>query len=185
MADITGRVFVIAAASGTGKTSLVTRLLADVPTLHFSVSHTTRPARAHEINGQHYHFVTPAQFLAMQQAGEFVESAYVHGNYYGTSQVIIQQQIDAGQDVLLEIDWQGARQLKSIWPELVSVFVLPPSFAELARRLHTRGQDSEEVIAQRLAIAHDEMAHFDEFDHWLVNDDFDATYQQLRCLIDR
>jgi guanylate kinase len=156
-----------------------------VPNLRFSISHTTRPPRQNEINGVHYHFVSQPIFFEMQQSGDFVESAYVHGNYYGTSKASIQDQINQGHDVLLEIDWQGARQLKSIWPSIVSIFILPPSFKELAYRLHSRGQDSEEVIQDRLKMAHEEMAHFDEFDHWLVNDDFEATLKMLKSMIMR
>ncbi len=181
----TANLFIIAAASGTGKTSLVKKLLEEVPNLRFSISHTTRPPRQNEINGVHYHFVSQPIFFEMQQSGDFVESAYVHGNYYGTSKASIQDQINQGHDVLLEIDWQGARQLKSIWPSIVSIFILPPSFKELAHRLHSRGQDSEEVIQDRLKMAHEEMAHFDEFDHWLVNDDFDATLKMLKSMIMR
>jgi guanylate kinase len=179
----TAQLFVIAAASGTGKTSLVKKLLEEVPTLHFSISHTTRAPRLNEVNGVHYHFIDQQRFFEMQQMGDFVESAYVHGNYYGTSQTSISEQIKQGHDVLLEIDWQGARQLKRIWPSLVSIFILPPSFKELAHRLHSRGQDSKKVIQERLKMAHEEMAHFDEFDHWLVNDDFDATLKMLQSMI--
>lgn len=178
-----GNLFIIAAASGTGKTSLVTKLLEEIPTLQFSISHTTRPPRDEEVNGKHYHFISQPEFFQMQQAGDFVESAYVHGNYYGTSKKGIQKQMNAGNDVLLEIDWQGARQIKEIWPSIISVFILPPSYDELSNRLHKRGQDSEEVIQERLRMANEEMGHFDEFDHWLVNDDFDETYQQLKAMI--
>lgn len=178
-----GQLFIIAAASGTGKTSLVTKLLEEVPSLEFSISHTTRPPRSEEVDGKHYHFINQPEFFQMQQAGDFLESAYVHGNYYGTSKAGVQQQMDEGKDVLLEIDWQGARQLKEIWPSIISIFILPPSFEELAKRLHTRGQDSEEVIQERLKMANEEMAHFDEFDHWLVNDDFNDTFQKLKATI--
>ena len=179
-----GKVYIIAAASGTGKTSLVTRLLKDVPTLQFSISHTTRTPRSHEQDGQHYHFINQPQFFEMNQAGDFLESAYVHGNYYGTSKSGIQKQINGGQDVLLEIDWQGARQIKSICPSVVTIFVLPPSFKELSYRLHARGQDSEAVIQERLKMAHEEMAHFDEFDHWLLNYDFGETLTILKDIIE-
>jgi len=180
-----GKLFVIAAASGTGKTSLVTKLLESIPSLNFSISHTTRAPREKEIDGTHYHFIDQPRFFDMQKAGDFVESAFVHGNYYGTSKEGVQKQMAAGQDVLLEIDWQGAKQMKEVCPSIVSIFLLPPSFDELARRLHTRNQDSEEVIQERLQMAHAEMAHFDEFDHWLVNDDFDKTYQHLKSMIEQ
>ena len=179
----TAQLFVIAAASGTGKTSLVKKLLEEVPNLHFSISHTTRAPRQNEINGVHYHFIDQPRFFQMQQSGDFIESAYVHSHYYGTSKAGIQNQMNLGHDVLLEIDWQGARQLKSIWPSIVSIFILPPSFKELAHRLHSRGQDSEEVIQERLKMAHGEMAHFDEFDHWLVNDNFNETLKTIKSMI--
>ena len=180
-----GRLFVLAAASGTGKTSLVLRLLEEIPSLSFSVSHTTRGVREGEINGKHYHFVDEAAFRQKKAEGDFIESAFVHGNYYGTSHEALQNRLQAGDDLLLEIDWQGARQVKILCPQAVSIFILPPSFEELGKRLNKRGKDSDEVVRERLAKAHFEMAHFDEFDHWLVNDDFESTLQTLKGMMQK
>ena len=179
-----GRLFIIAAASGTGKTSLVHRLLEEVPSLSFSISHTTRPPRSNEVHGENYYFVDEDAFHEKEREGDFLESAFVHGNYYGTSHSVLQDRMHAGDDILLEIDWQGARQVKVLCPQAISIFVMPPSFDELSKRLNKRGQDSQAVVDERLAMANAEMKHFDEFDHWLVNDDFEETLQTLKGMME-
>ena len=178
-----GTLFVVAAASGTGKTSLVRRLLENQPSLQLSTSHTTRAPRSNEIDGEHYFFVSHVQFEQMCSQDSFIESAKVYNNYYGTSAAYLDQCLAQGKDIILEIDWQGARQIKARCAEAVTIFILPPSFAELSKRLHKRGQDSDDVIQRRLDQAYDEMSHFDEFDYWLVNDDFDKALQQLSDIV--
>lgn len=178
-----GHLFIISAASGTGKTSLVKALLAKKPELKLSVSHTTRPARPNEENGVHYHFVSDAQFVAMLGRGEFLESAHVHDARYGTSQAQVLQSLQAGVDVLLEIDWQGAQQVRQQYPDAISIFILPPSIEALAQRLNDRGQDSPAVIAKRLAAARDEMRHVVEFDYVTINDYFDVALEDLLAII--
>jgi len=174
-----GRLFVIAAPSGTGKTSLVKALIARVPTLGFSVSHTTRKPRPNEEDGRDYHFVSPERFRAMIAAGEFLEHASVFDNLYGTSQAAVEAALAAGKDLLLEIDWQGARQVRARLPEAVDVFVLPPSRAALAERLRGRGTDSPEVIARRLADSVTELSHWGEFRYVVVNDRFETALADL------
>jgi guanylate kinase len=175
-----GRLFVIAAPSGAGKTSLVRALMEQVPTLRFSVSYTTRPKRPAELDGRDYFFVSREEFERMVAAGEFLEYARVFENYYGTSRQQVEESLASGQDLILEIDWQGAAQIRRAMPESVSVFILPPSRAELERRLRGRGTDSEEVIARRLGEAADDMKHWEEFDYVVVNDDFDRAVSELR-----
>ncbi len=179
----TGRLFVIAAPSGAGKTSLVRALLQKQPSLQLSISHTTRKPRAHERDGHDYWFVSPQQFAALRAAGDFLESAQVFDNFYGTGREQIDARRRAGQDVLLEIDWQGARQVRQSQPDCISVFILPPSRAALERRLRSRGTDSEQVIARRLADAATDMSHCREFDYAIVNDDFDHALAQLQQII--
>ncbi len=178
-----GQLYVLAAASGTGKTSLVKALLAQVPDLHVSVSHTTRPSRPGEVNGQHYHFVSPEQFAAMVTANAFIEHAEVFGNRYGTSFAAVQSALAAGQNVLLEIDWQGAEQVRRNFKQALGIFILPPSRAALAERLTGRGQDSKEVIAERLAGAVSEMRHYSEFDYLVINDDFNVALSELVAIV--
>jgi guanylate kinase len=175
-----GRLFVIAAPSGAGKTSLVRALMEQVPTLRFSVSYTTRPKRPAELDGKDYFFVSREEFERMVAAGEFLEYARVFENYYGTSRQQVEESLASGQDLILEIDWQGAAQIRRAMPESVSVFILPPSRAELERRLRGRGTDSEEVIAQRLGEAANDMKHWEEFDYVVVNDDFDRAVSELQ-----
>lgn len=177
-----GTLYVISAPSGAGKTSQVTQLLKSVEDLKVSVSHTTRPKREGEQDGVHYHFVSREDFEAMRDRGEFLEYANVFGNYYGTSQVWLQQQLDAGIDVILEIDWQGAQQVAKLMSP-VSIFILPPSREVLLQRLKGRGSDSQDVIARRTAEAITEMSHCHEFDYLVVNDDFDVAQQQLQSII--
>jgi guanylate kinase len=178
-----GRLYVIAAPSGAGKTSLVKALLASEPALRLSVSHTTRKRRPTEADGREYHFVTVPQFEALQKRGEFLEHARVFDNYYGTSRGFVQQQLAAGHDVILEIDWQGARQVRQALPQCVSIFVLPPSRSALAERLARRATDSAEIIARRLADAAADMGHYREFDYVVVNDKFDKAVAELRSIV--
>jgi guanylate kinase len=178
-----GRLFVITAPSGAGKTSLIKALLHDVPGLRLSTSYTTRAPRPGEQNGREYHFVDEPTFLAMRNRGEFLESAEVHGNRYGTSRKVISETLDCGQDLILEIDWQGARQVRSFYPDCVGIFILPPSMEELERRLRGRGQDAEAVIQRRLANAQAEMTHAEEFKYAIINKDFDTAKAELANII--
>lgn len=178
-----GHLFVVSAPSGAGKTSLIERLVDDDRSLTVSVSHTTRPRRAAETDGVHYHFVDDRAFEALRAAGEFLEWAQVFGNVYGTSRQAVVDPIDSGADVMLEIDWQGAVQVRRHWPDAVSIFVLPPSQAALIERLTSRGQDSAEVIEKRFRQAVADMSHQAEFDHTVVNDDFAAAVGELKRII--
>lgn len=178
-----GTLFVVSAPSGAGKTSLVRALLEGNPNLRLSVSYTTRSPRPGEVDGVHYHFVSRATFERMVLDNAFVEYAQVFDNAYGTARETLRQALDGGRDVLLEIDWQGARQVRAHFPEAVSVFILPPSLAELERRLRGRGQDSDEIIARRMAKARDELSHYGEYDYLIVNDRFEAALTELRALI--
>ncbi len=178
-----GRLFVIAAPSGAGKTSLVKALLEQEPGLHLSVSHTTRSRRPKEVDGREYHFDSVANFRELIARGEFLEHAQVFDNLYGTSRAFVEQRLDAGQDVVLEIDWQGARQVRQALPQCVSIFVLPPSRAALAERLATRATDSTQVIERRLREAAADMSHYAEFDFVVVNDDFAQAVTDLRRII--
>ncbi len=174
-----GILFVVSAPSGAGKTSLVKALLKADPAIRLSVSYTTRAPRPGETDGRDYHFVGPEQFGTLLAEGEFLEHAEVYGNLYGTSKQAISRELNAGRDVLLEIDWQGAAQVRRHFPGCVSIFILPPSFGALRLRLAGRGQDSDEVIERRLAAAAHDVAHADAFDYIIVNDDFDHALQDL------
>jgi guanylate kinase len=178
-----GRLFVIAAPSGTGKTSLVKALMERVPSLAFSVSHTTRRPRLNEQDGRDYHFVSPERFRAMIEAGEFLEHASVFDNLYGTSQAAVEAALDRGQDLLLEIDWQGARQVRARLPEAIDVFILPPSRAALEERLRSRATDSAEVIARRLRDSVTELSHWAEFRYVVVNDRFAEALADLERIV--
>jgi guanylate kinase len=178
-----GNLFIITAASGAGKTSLLEALLTKDMQLKRSVSHTTRAPRSGEQEGVHYHFVNEAQFLEILNAGGFLESADVHGAKYGTAQSGVDIGLQAGYDMVLEIDWQGATQVRNIYPQAIGIFILPPSLETLAERLNTRGQDSAEVIAKRLAAARDEMSHVVEFDYVTINDNFEAALQDLMAIV--
>ncbi len=178
-----GHLFVVSAPSGAGKTSLIQALAAGDPMLTVSISHTTRAKRPGETDGEHYHFVTPATFAAMRNAGEFLEWATVFDHAYGTSRKTVMDAVREGRDVILEIDWQGAAQVRERWPHPVSIFVLPPSRETLGRRLRRRGQDGAETIAKRTAAAVTEMSHHDEFDHLVVNDDFGAALATLGRIV--
>ena len=178
-----GNLFIITAASGAGKTSLVKALLTKDSHIKLSISHTTRQPRPMEQNGVHYHFVDDATFLKMLEDGAFLESAHVHGARYGTSQAGVDAALAAGQDVILEIDWQGAAQVREIYPNAISIFILPPSVETLAERLNNRGQDSAEVIAKRVAAAREEMRHLVEFDYVTINEDFDVALHDLLAIV--
>jgi len=178
-----GYLYVIAAPSGAGKTSLVKGLTTDLDNIFTSVSHTTRPIRPGEEDGKDYHFVDAQTFLKMRDNGEFLEFAEVFGNYYGTSKRTIREQLANHIDVILEIDWQGAQQVKQLFPKSTSIFILPPSKAALLERLHSRGQDSEEVISRRTLEAITEMSHYSEFDYLIVNDVFDTALEELKSII--
>lgn len=178
-----GTLWIISAPSGAGKTSLVKALLEQEPGLSLAVSYTTRPPRPGERDGVHYHFVEESVFLRMVQEDAFLEHAQVFGNRYGTAEATVREGLEAGRDLLLEIDWQGARQVRERFPAAVSVFVLPPSAQALHERLRGRGQDSEAVIGARMAQARSEASHYDEYDYLVVNDDFEAALGELRCLV--
>ena len=178
-----GSLFVITAPSGAGKTSLTKALLASEPGLKLSTSFTTRAPRPGEQNGREYHFVDDPTFLAMRDRGEFLENALVHGNRYGTSKKVIAETLERGQDLVLEIDWQGAAQVRKLYPDCVGIFILPPSVEELERRLRGRGQDSDVVIQRRLANAQAEMAHAGEFEYRIINKDFDTAQAELAEIV--
>jgi guanylate kinase len=178
-----GRLIVIAAPSGAGKTSLVKALLESDPALRLSVSHTTRKRRPTEAEGREYHFVSVPEFERLRCAGEFLEHARVFDNFYGTSREFVEQQLAAGHDVVLEIDWQGAQQVRRAMPQCVTVFILPPSRTALAERLARRATDTPEVIARRLADAAGDMSHYREFDYVVVNADFARAVEDLDRII--
>lgn len=175
-----GTLLIVAGPSGVGKSSLCKRLLGEFDTLHLSISYTTRPPRGDEEDGVAYHFIDTARFEAMVAEGEFAESAYVHGNHYGSSHAAIHEFLDVGHDVLFDIDYQGARQLKAAFPNARAVLLMPPSMAILEERLRGRKTDGEEVIQKRLAKARHELSQFELFDFAIVNDEFDRAYDSLR-----
>jgi len=179
MSKAVGNIYIVVAPSGAGKTSLVAALLQAEPTVELSVSYTTRAARTGEEDGKHYHFVDHAAFQSMIAAGDFLEYAEVYGNFYGTSVRWLQSRLEAGHDILLEIDWQGAEQVRKVFPDAVGIFILPPSIEELERRLRGRGTDSEEVILRRLASARSEIDKVAEYDYIVVNDDFERARVDL------
>jgi guanylate kinase len=178
-----GCLFVLAAPSGGGKTSLVRALLEREPGMRLSISYTTRAPRPGERDGVDYHFVDEARFMALKAAGEFLEHAHVHGNWYATSAVWLRQEVQAGHDMLLEIDWQGAQQVRKLIPDAVDIFILPPSLASLKERLEKRGQDAPEVIARRLDAAREEMRHCGEFDYVIMNQDFARAVDDLSVIV--
>ena len=179
---MSGLLFVVTAPSGAGKSSLIDAILKDDPHLRLSVSYTTRAPRPGEVNGREYHFVDEKTFLAMLERSEFLESAEVHGNRYGSSQAVIREALARGQDLVLEIDWQGAQQVRRLLP-CVGIFILPPSVAELERRMRARGQDTDAVIRRRLASAEEEISHAAEFDYVIINKDFEIARQDLQAII--
>ncbi|KID55025.1 guanylate kinase [Pseudoalteromonas luteoviolacea] len=178
-----GNLFILSAPSGAGKSSLIKALLDKQANIKVSVSHTTRAPRPGENNGEHYHFVTVDEFKALIDKGDFFEWAQVFENYYGTSKQAIEDQLNKGIDVFLDIDWQGARQVRALMPEVKTIFILPPSQSELEQRLNNRGQDSQEVIAARMAEAKSESSHYDEFDYAIVNDDFETALTELEHIV--
>jgi guanylate kinase len=178
-----GTLYVISAPSGAGKTSLVAEMLRRDRKLGVSVSHTTRPMRPGEQDGINYHFVSRAEFEAMIVRDDFLEHADVFGNYYGTSQVWVKQRLAAGEDVILEIDWQGAEQVRRLMPDCVGIFIVPPSPEALRNRLTGRGTDTSEVVERRLNEAADECSHAVEFDYLVVNDDFDTALEDLLAIV--
>lgn len=181
--DCAAALFIVSAPSGAGKTSLIKALLAADGELAASISHTTRPPRPGETDGRDYHFVTVARFLEMVAAGEFLEHACVFDHYYGTSAAAVRAQALSGHDVILEIDWQGARQIHALMPDAVRVFILPPSVPVLRQRLQARGQDGAAVIERRMRDALSELSHYGEYDYLIVNDDFARALEDLRAIV--
>ena len=178
-----GNLFVVVAPSGAGKTTLVNALLEKEPNISLSISYTTREPRAGEVDGRDYHFVSRATFEKMIESGDFLEYAVVYGNYYGTSRRWIEKELAGDHDVLLEIDWQGAAQLRALFANMVGVFILPPSLAELRKRLESRGKDSAETIAKRMASAREDISHVLEFEYIIVNERFEAALTDLNSIV--
>jgi guanylate kinase len=178
-----GTLYTVSAPSGAGKTSLVAALIERCEGIRVSVSHTTRPMRPGETDGVNYHFIDETKFEGMLERTEFLEHARVFGNLYGTSRLGVEQELAGGTDVILEIDWQGARQVKELLPMTCSIFIMPPSRATLEQRLQSRGQDDADVIARRMAEAVEEMSHYEDGDYLVVNDDFDTALDQLEAII--
>lgn len=178
-----GQLYIIAAPSGAGKTSLVSALLESLNDLCVSISHTTRPQREGEQDGENYFFTDAAEFKRMEAAGEFLESAEVFGHFYGTTRKWVNETLAQGQDVILEIDWQGARQIRELMPETVGIFIVPPSLEALKERLTVRAADDERVIQSRMAQARAEISHYDEFDYLVVNDVFETALKELKGIL--
>jgi guanylate kinase len=183
MQHLAGNLFIVSAPSGAGKSSLIQALLKRHSDMQVSVSHTTRAPRPGEQDGVHYHFISVAEFQALIAKDEFFEWAEVFGNYYGTSKSTIRDSLSHGIDVFLDIDWQGARQIKAQESSAKGIFILPPSLAELEQRLTRRGQDSNEVIAKRMAQAHSEMSHADEYEYLIINDNFDSALNEFERIV--
>ena len=177
-----GTLYIISAPSGAGKTSLITKLLETLDDAEMAVSHTTRKPREGEVNGKHYHFIDADTFLDGVHNGDFLEHANVFGNHYGTAKKSVDDILEKGVDVILEIDWQGAKQVRSLMPDALSIFILPPSKQELERRLRGRGTDSDEVIAKRLGQSCDDIKHYVDFDYVVINDDFDESVNTLKSI---
>jgi guanylate kinase len=180
---LAGSLFVVAAPSGAGKSTLVNALLAQEPGIKLSISTTTRAPRPGEEHGREYFFTTPADFVARADAGEFLEWAEVHGNYYGTSRLMVEQEMKTGTDILLEIDWQGARQVRKQFPDAAGIFILPPSIAALEERLYKRGQDEPHVITKRLLAAGGEIAHAPEFEYAIINEEFNVALSEMSAIV--
>jgi guanylate kinase len=178
-----GNLFIVSAPSGAGKTSLLKELLKKDGSLALSVSHTTRTSRPGEENGVHYHFVSVDEFMALAGEAAFLEQAQVFDNYYGTSQSGVESQLESGTDVVLEIDWQGAQQVRKAFPDAISIFIIPPSIAALRERLSSRGQDDESIIERRMQDAQKELSHYAEYDYLVVNDRFDDALDDLACIV--
>ena len=177
-----GNLYIVSAPSGAGKTSLVAALKERLKDLVISVSHTTRAKRPGEQDGVNYHFVSQDQFKKLMASGEFLESAEVFGNYYGTSKAWVEDNLSAGRDIILEIDWQGAKQVRLSFPEVRTIFILPPSLETLNSRLVSRGQDSSEIIAKRLSQAKNEISHYSDFDYLVINDNFEEALEELKAI---
>jgi guanylate kinase len=182
---MSGKLFVITAPSGAGKTSLIDAVMREDPSLKISVSYTTRRPRPGEKDGLDYHFVDEKTFLAMRGRGEFLESAEVHGNHYGTGKQVILDAVKRGDDLILEIDWQGAQQVRRLYPDCVGIFILPPSIEELERRMRQRGQDAEDVIRRRVQNAREELTHAGEFKYAIINKDFETARRELASILER
>ncbi len=178
-----GSLFMVVAPSGAGKSTLVNALLAQEPAIQLSISTTTREPRPGEEHGREYYFTTAEDFVARAAAGEFLEWAEVHGNYYGTSRILVEKEMAAGTDILLEIDWQGARQVRKQFPRTAGIFILPPSIDALEERLNKRGQDSQHVIARRLLAAGGEIAHAPEFEYVIINEEFTVALSELSAIV--
>jgi len=180
-----GTLYILSAPSGAGKSSLINKLLAEERSwdVQVSVSHTTRAPRVGENNGEHYHFVDVESFKSLIEENAFFEWAEVFGNYYGTSRITIEKALQQGIDIFLDIDWQGAQQVREMMPEAVGIFILPPNRDELEARLTKRGQDSDEIIAKRMAQAQSEMSHYNEYDYLIINDDFEVASQELSQIV--
>lgn len=181
--NMIGTLFIFSAPSGAGKTSLVKALLQSTGYIGVSVSHTTRAPRPGEVDGKDYHFISVAEFQDMVSRGAFLEHAQVFDNFYGTSQEWVESELSAGRDVILEIDWQGAQQVRHQMPDAVSVFIAPPSITALRERLQKRGQDSEDIIERRMRDARNEMSHYGEYNYLIINDNFDNTVEELRAIV--
>lgn len=179
-----GTLYIVSAPSGAGKTSLVAALVEKLPRLRISVSHTTRPRREGEVEGVNYHFTSRETFVRMVEEGRFLEHAEVFGNLYGTSADWVAETLRGGEDVILEIDWQGAAQIRRLLPEAASIFILPPCLKTLAQRLRTRASDDDHVIEKRLAGAREEMSHYGEFDYLVVNDNFERALHELAAIVE-
>lgn len=182
-ASFSGSLFMVVAPSGAGKSTLVNALLAQEPALQLSISTTTRPPRPGETHGRQYYFTDAEDFVARAAQGEFLEWAEVHGNYYGTSRIMVEKQMQAGTDILLEIDWQGARQVRKQFPQAAGIFILPPSIDALEERLNKRGQDEPHVITRRLLAAGGEIAHAPEFEYVIINEEFTIALAQLSAIV--
>ena len=180
---MSGKLFVVTAPSGAGKTSLIDAVMKADPSLKISVSYTTRKPRPGEQDGVDYHFVDAKTFSRMRERGEFLESAEVHGNHYGTAKQVILDAVAKGEDIILEIDWQGAQQVRRLYPDCVGIFILPPSVEELERRMRARAQDSDAVIRRRVENAREELAHAGEFQHQVVNENFEQAREELSRII--
>lgn len=180
---MSGNLYIVSAPSGAGKTSLVAALIDADKRIRKSVSYTTRNPRPGEVDGSHYHFISLEHFERMAKAGDFLESAHVHGNRYGTSRRWVEEQMASGIDIVLEIDWQGAEQIRRLMPAAVGIFILPPSYEALLQRLNTRAQDSPQVIATRLANAREEIRHAPDFEYVIINGDFRSAASELQDII--
>jgi guanylate kinase len=178
-----GSLFIVAAPSGAGKSTLVNALLAQEPGIKLSISTTTRAPRPGETHGKEYFFTSAEDFVARADAGEFLEWAEVHGNYYGTSRLMVEQEMKNGTDILLEIDWQGARQVRKLFPSAAGIFILPPSIEALENRLYKRGQDEPHVITKRLLAAGGEIAHAPEFEYAIINDEFNVALSEMSAIV--